>query len=305
MIKNFLDDIYIIENMSSKKFKTLQEDYKLLTPSELIENKLILKKIKKNKLKDLLCSIGIIKVKDLKNKPDKILGIYNNKIKTNILFKKEKKYQKKYNDLNDLVLNSNLAIYINSSEENVEITCYNKTNQNILFFGKISNIEEYDDLRPYDCSFVESVAAIKDINAKNIVYPLLAYYSNNNLIISDRNILTHKAKSVWLQFFSDKNYISKYLPIDNLKLTNNLNYNLISYHKCKKIKKISLSKRKRKLLSLKREHYLDWVFKLNNEFKRKNEFLIKILINRHNKSEKIEKELDKASDSFFHQMIYS
>ena len=287
MIKNFLDDIYIAENMSSKKFKMLGYDFKLLTPNELIDNKLLIKEIKKNKISHLFCSIGIIKTNHLKNRPDKILGISNDKLKTNIFFRKQNKYKKKYNNLKDLIYDPNITLYINKSEDYVEITCYNKNNMNILFFGKISNIEEYDELRPYDCSFVESIGAIKDINAKNIVYPLLGYYSNNNLMICDRNIITHKAKSVWLQFFDDNNYISKYLPVDNLKLTTDLDYTPISYYKCKKIKninKLSLTKRKRKLLILKKEHYLDWVFKLNSEFKNNNENLIKTLIDRHSKS---------------------
>jgi hypothetical protein len=307
MIKNFLDDIFIIEDVSSKEFDKFNDQFKLLNPYDLYEVEL-LKKLKKRKIKQVLCTIGIVNIKDIKkNRYDKVIGIYNKNKKTSVLFKKEIKYQKKYNDIKDLVLNPNICFYLNSSEDNVEITCYNKINQEILFFGKISNIEEYDDLRPYNCSFIESVAAIKDINAKNIVYPLLGYYSNNNLIICDRNIITHRAKSVWLQFFKDKNYISKYLPVDNLKLTTDLDYSLISYYKCKKIKKIknlSLTKRQRKLLTLKKEHYLDWVFKLNSDFIQENKNNIEILLNRHVSSSKLEKKINTLSDSFFHKLIY-
>jgi hypothetical protein len=306
MIKNFLDDVYIIDQMSSRKFDEF-EDYKLLTPSEIYESQ-ILSKIKKQKIKKILSSIGIIKIKDIKkNKENKILGLYNKKEKVTILFKKQKKYPKKYQNLNDLTNDNDIAIFVNDDPNNVEITGYQKSDKKILFYGKISNIPECDDIKPYNCSFVECSAADREINAKNILYPLLAYYADDNLIISDRSILTHKAKSVWLQFYKNNGIIDRFLPLDDSKLFSVTNHKNICYYKNKKIiknKMLPIKKRLKILKVLKKEQYLDWVFKLNSEFKKNNEFLIEILVERHEKSKKLEKELDKLSDSFFHQLIY-
>ena len=47
MIENFLDDIYLIQNISSKEFYNLKEDYKLLNPSEISEYE-VHKNIKKH-----------------------------------------------------------------------------------------------------------------------------------------------------------------------------------------------------------------------------------------------------------------
>lgn len=311
MIKNFLDDIYLIENMSSKEFYNLNQDYKLLTPPQIFHHE-VYTKIKKHKINNLLCSIGIINVKDIKkNKVDKIIGISNNKTKTSILFKKEKKYQKKYNDLDDLIKEPNFSLYINEEECNTEIILYNLKTLEILFTGKINNKDEDEDfIRPYNCSFVESVASIRDINSKLTLYPILGYYSNNNIIISDRNILSHKAKSVWYQYFNSNNVFCKYSPIDD-NIISDEEYNLILYHQIdNKRKKFLLNKKnkkdlylKRSLICLKKEHYLDWCFKLNESFKDQIKLKINILKDRHVKNKKIEKKIFNSSNDFFHNNL--
>jgi hypothetical protein len=312
MIQNFLDDIYLIKNMSSKEFYNLNEDYKLLTPPEIFHYE-VHKNIKKQKIKNLLCSIGIINTNDIKkNRVDKIIGISNNRTKTNILFKKEKKYQKKYNALDDLINEQNFSLYINEQECNIEIILYNLKTLEVLFTGKINNKDDDEDfIRPYNCSFVESVASIKDINSKLTLYPILGYYSNNNILMSDRDVLSHKAKSVWYQYFNSNNVFSRYAPIDDNIICDE-EYDLILYHKLnKKIKKTFLNKKnkrdlfkKRFLISLKKEHYLDWSFKLNECFKKQIEPKINILKNRHPKNKKIEKKLFDLSNDFFHNSIF-
>jgi hypothetical protein len=334
MIKNFLDDVYIVENMSSKKFKELGNDFKLLTPKELTNDDFILKKIKKQKISHLLCSIGIIKTDDLKKKPDYILGTRNNKLKTHNLFKKQKTYQKKYNIINDLVINNDIILYFNKSDEIIEITGYKKNPLKILFYGKICNYDEDEELiRPYNCSFVECVASIRDINARKILYPILAYFANDNILICDRHNVTYQAKSIWYRYFDENGILDKYGPLDDFNLISNENYNNIMYHEVDKkrkndilinqkynnfkyenkmdrvFKQMILNKkylyRKRLLLSLKKEHYLDWAFKLNNNFKKNIENPLKILINRHEKNKKLEKKINTLSDSFFHDLIFS
>jgi hypothetical protein len=333
MIKNFLDDIYIVENISSKKFKTLGNDFKLLTPKELVDDEFILKKIKKQKISHLLCSIGIIKTDHLRKKPDYIIGIHNNKLKTHILFKKQKTYQKKYDLINDLI-NDDIILYFNKSDEIIEIIGYKKKPLQILFYGKICNYDEDEEfIRPYNCSFVECVASIRDINARKILYPILGYFANDNVLVCDRNNVTYKAKSVWYRYFDENNILDKYGPLDDFNLISNENYNNIMYHKINKNKKndilinqkydnfkyenkmdrvfkqMILNKsdiyKKRLLISLKREHYLDWAFKLNNNFKKNIEEYIKILISRHEKNKKLEKKIISLSDSFFHAQIFS
>lgn len=311
MIKNFLDDIYLIENMSSKEFYNLSQDYKLLTPPEIFHYQ-IQKQIRKHKIKNLLCSIGIINVKDIvKNKVDKIIGLSNNRIKTNILFKKEKKYQKKYNDLDDLINEPNFSLYVNENEFNSEVTLYNLKTLEILFTGKINNKDDDEDfIRPYNCSFVESVASIRDINSKLTLYPILGYYSNNNILISDRDILSHKAKSVWYQYFNSNDVFYKYAPIDD-NIISDEEYDLILYHQIdNKKRKIFLNKKnkndlylKRSLICLKKEHYLDWCFKLNEFFKKQLESKINILRDRHLKNKKIEKKIFDLSNDFFHNNL--
>ena len=312
MIENFLDDIYLIQNISSKEFYNLKEDYKLLNPSEISEYE-VHKNIKKHNIKNLLCSIGIINVKDIKsNNYNKIIGISNNKTKTNILFKKEKNYQKKYNTLDDLINEPNFSLYVNQQECNTEIILYNLKTLQILFTGKINNKDDDDDfIRPYNTSFVESVASIKDINSKLTLYPILGYYSNDNILMSDRDVLSHKAKSVWYQYFNSNNIFCKYAPIDDNIICDE-EYNLILYHKLnKKTKKTFLKKKnkrdlffKRSLISLKKEHYLDWSFKLNESFKKQIEQKIMILKNRHLKNKKIEKKIFDLSNDFFHNSIF-
>lgn len=333
MIKNFLDDIYLIENMSSKEFIELKQDYKLLTPSEIFDYDLY-QKIRRNGIKDLLCSIGIIDVNHIKeNAEDKIIGLYDKKYKTNILFKKEKRYDKKFKTLDDLVSNPNFAMYLNEDESFIEITLYDIKKVEILFFGKINNIDEDEDfIRPYNCSFIENVASIRDIDAKSTVYPILGYYANNNILISDRNILSHKAKSVWYQYFDNSNIFTKYAPIDD-KITSDQDYQNILYHQINKNQKIEfLNKhdffdvkntnkinrifnkiinnksscfRQRLLISLKRNHYLDWSYKLNSDFINQIEDKIMILKNRHHPNKKLEKRLFNSSNTFFHTSIFT
>jgi hypothetical protein len=316
MIKNFLDDIYIIENISSKEFYKIKEDYKILTPDDIFYPDII-KELKKNRIKHIFCSIGIININDIKkNYENKIIGIYNKNLKTNVLFKKEKQYNKKYNQISDIIDDHDIGIYVNHSEEAVEITGYNLSTLEIMFFGKISNWDDEEYYFKEDFSFVESTASIKDINAKNILYPLLGYYAKKNTIMCDRDIISYKAKSVWFQYFKDGDIFKRYLPLDDLKITSNENYGSIIYHKIsnnnkkkfyKKYQKNIINKnddyRKKILIHLKKDHYLDWSFKLNDDLKKELNEPLNTLRNRHIKNHKIEKKLNDLSNKFFHNMI--
>jgi hypothetical protein len=333
MIQNFLDDIYLIQNMSSKEFKKINQNYKLLTPKEIFECD-VYQQLKKHHIRHLFCSIGIINVNDIKeNGQDKIVGIYNKNFKTNVLFKKENYYQKKFKSLDDLILNPNFCLYVNQVDETVEITLYDNKTLETLFFGRINNQDDEDDfIRPYNCSFVENVASIRDIDAKMTLYPILGYYSNDNIICCDRDILSHKAKSVWYQYFEDNNIFKRYAPID-CNIICEENYKSILYHFINKQQKINFINqnnyfnvknenkvnrifkkiidtksdtfRKRLLMTLKKHHFLDWTFKLNNNFKEHIKDKITILKNRHKNDKILEKKLTESSNTFFHSTIFT
>lgn len=242
-INNFLEmDIYYVYKklLSPKEVKSLlkNKDLKLLNFTELElyfdhrKNKLI------NTLNQLE-SPNIYLGRDYGTEINKyeIATFNNNKIQKETfpldlkgigIFKKSVKKQiKTYSNIKDLSDDLNNCILVIDVNNQKHIICYNYqlyldlTNEEkpyknpILFSGIISNVDRIGKTAPYQGSIVLNSVVREDVSGKDILYPVLAYFSNNQIIMSDRDSLTDKAEEVWKKFYKNSSLIIPYEPIDD------------------------------------------------------------------------------------------
>jgi hypothetical protein len=206
-----------------------------------------------------------------------------------ILTKEESIKNKKYNSLNDLIKNPNIAIYHKEESERDEIICYDTFEINeftrfsgdfklpILFAGVIIHDDRFIDKVSQGGSIIDGTAARGDVFGRMTLYPILTLLSKNHIIMPDRDSISDPAKSVWDSFFY-KNYdISKEAPIDQydkpITLSNPLDDGRV-YIKDKTIRRDLYEYQKIKnMTSLEQENYLkeirkddpyNWTYKLNN-----------------------------------------
>ena len=159
------------------------------------------------------------KNKDIKN--FKGIGFFRK-----VLTKEENIKNKKYNSLNDLIKNPNIALYHKEESKRHEIICYDTSEINdftnltsdfklpILFAGVIVNDDRFIDKVSQSGSIIDGTAARGDVFGRVTLYPILAYLSQNHIIMPDRDSISDAAKSVWDNFFYKKSNISKEAPID-------------------------------------------------------------------------------------------
>jgi hypothetical protein len=237
--------------------------------------------------------------------------------------------------LTNIVKNPNIALYVKQVDQNkIKIICYDyayfneffKENNDfifpILFQGQISNNKDTKDPSfqkiPYDGAVINWTVARKDISGRNILYPLLAYYANNNVLIADRDSLSKFAKKVWDNFYINKDIFSEKMPIDNYdspitlykteddgRLYSETPPIKIDY---KKIKEMDKKEQEEELIRIRQDDPYNWAYKLNNSVKSNTKTVIKQLEKNHEKiasKESIDflKKLELLSNDFFDKNV--
>jgi hypothetical protein len=152
----------------------------------------------------------------------------------------------------------------------------------ILFYGKIlfGGKDPNGTSTPYGSSIIFITVTRKDVVGRNILYPILAYYSDKHKIISDRRSLSDDADNVWNKISSlsgDQNIkLLKFAPIDdfNDKITdpeeddgriyNSKQYQEISSEFINSIKNNTKLSQQQKLEKLREEDYTNWVYELKD-----------------------------------------
>jgi hypothetical protein len=262
------------------------------------------------------------------------------KIEKGIVFLKEKRTlnikQKNFNNLDDLSKNENIGLYIQKLDSNkIKIICYDYNSFKnffiedndyifpILFAGQISNNKDTKDLKfqeiPYNGAVINWTIARKDVSGRNILYPMLACYANNNILISDRHSLSKFSKGVWVNFFSNHQIFDKRFPIDDWEnkitikdtsddgiLFKDKDFKVEPYD-FKKIKDMSPKEQKEELSKIRSNDPFNWAYELNSSIKSKANEIKDILINNHEeitkKYENINKKLNDLANDFYDKNI--
>lgn len=246
---DFIDanGLFLYKNIINNNQKDLEDlcEKNDLRPLTLKEFTFYIRNKKENFLK-LLNQIGIkkdITYKIFIKDNDFFYTIFNNQIEKatdfveveqGIALLKHAKINKVYKDLEDLENKSNLGLLVdNSSNSMIKIICYDKDILNsyqdqesehvhpILFFGKIKNDGKDNSFpnkkTPYGAAMVAISVAREDVSGYNILYPIMAYYAKDNLLIPDRVSVSKDAQKVWEKRFSKNGYkLKRFAPIDNI-----------------------------------------------------------------------------------------
>jgi hypothetical protein len=234
--------------------------------------------------------------------------------------------KRKYESLQDLVDNPNVALYIkNNRPELIQIVCYdlnqfdNFINQQesfeipILFGGSISD-EDYHSKYPpsQGGSIVQTAYSRPDVRGRNILYPIFGLLANKNILMADRNMVSKFAHSVWKDFFNGKSpFFKKYYPIDSIRHPITLknvkddgrlyttgskdeNEKLlrlpINYDR-EKLENMSNLEQNKKLIRTRGNDFINWTYKLKSG-KNIIQNVVDILEDRHFKNTKNQKELE-------------
>ena len=225
--------------------------------------------------------------------------------------------QKEYKTLDDLN-NPNINLFIRKENNITKIICYdtnilnNEYNQQekfknpILFFANLSNYDINDrynldeDKTPFGASTVEIAVAREDVAGSETLYPIMAYFSDNHLIIPDRSSVSSKAQNVWKKFLNGRGKIKKFDPIDDIynPITQNLEddgQTYVKHGRFKEKNKVetkeihdnpSLKETDREIIlkELRKNDELNWVYKLSDNEILKTEKIISYLIENHKKT---------------------
>lgn len=231
------------------------------------------------------------------------------------LFKKAK-IEKKYKTLDDLKKPS-ISLLVEKYGSTVKIICYDNDllikeydskedfKYPILFFGSIikfdpNQFHSDENKTPFGSSTVDIATAREDVAGSETLYPIMAYFSDNHLLIPDRGSVSDDAQYVWKKFYSGRGKLKKIDPIDDI--TNPITRdpmddgNLYRKHGRAKEKskqetqqifnnpRIKETDREIILKELRKDDELNWVYKLNNNETAKVRKIINYLINNHKKN---------------------
>ena len=202
--------------------------------------------------------------------------------------------EKTFKKIEDLKLpNLGLSVTI-SRGDIIKIICYDKNVLNdryddksnfihpILFYGKIKN--DGKDITGTQISYGASMVAVSvardDVSGRDILYPIMAYYSDKKLLISDRGSVSDSAYKVWDKLHQNKGKFKVKGPIDNTfdpitpqkeddgKIYNDgKNYKHegeISNSEILNDPNLSQTQKEKHLIELREKDPLNWVYSLNS-----------------------------------------
>ena len=208
--KEFNDSYYYMIGDFSD-YQKIKDYYNLLTVEEI-------RNIKKDPLFEkhqyILNKLGIINTKELIDvdnllSPKKIQPPY-------LILLKEKSFEsyKKYKSIDDLVNDNDVAIYFQDNYQK-NVYCYNLKTLECLFFANLSKQSH----NAYGSWAISRAVSAPEIAGKNILYPIMAYYSGG-IISSSRDAVKEVARYVWKDFYDDSSdKIKRFFPIDDMDFT--------------------------------------------------------------------------------------
>ena len=171
-----------------------------------------------------------------------------------------------------------------------------------------------DDKTPFDSSVVEFSTARGDVKGSNTLYPIMAYFSENQLLIPDRGSVSDDAQKVWKKFLDKRGMLKPFDPIDDIynQMTVTTDDDGETYRKHGRFKEKSStetmsiynnqnlkdSDREIILKELRQGDELNWVYKLNSSEISNVEKTVKYLISNHQKNKSSVSERDLISSAF-------
>ena len=216
------------------------------------------------------------------------------KIEKGITILKSIPKEKTFKKIEDLKL-PHIGLSVSISSGNIiKIVCYDKNVLDyrydinskfihpILFYGKIKNDgKDTSGIKiPYGASMVAISVAREDVSGRDILYPIMAYYSEKKLLISDRGSVSDSAFGVWEKLHQNKGKFKIKGPIDNIfdpitpqkeddgKIYNDgKNYKhegQISNSEILNNPNLTEIQKEKHLVKLRKEDPLNWVYSLNS-----------------------------------------
>jgi hypothetical protein len=238
-------------------------------------------------------------------------------IKEGIAILKSSKIIKSYKKIEDLKNKPNIGLLIKEEANSiVTFICYDKNilkkyeniNESILhpilFYGRTKNdgVDSFRKETPYKAAMVGISVAREDVSGREILYPIMAYYSNaQHLIIPDRGSVSDSAQGVWKSFLDNKGKLKPVDPIDDRTdpITKDKNDDGKVYRSTDKFidhpkgmtnseilkdENLTDEQRKKILTDLRKNDELNWVYKLESTAGIKE--VIDELVNNHEKMQK-------------------
>lgn len=238
------------------------------------------------------------------------------KIKNGIALLKSSKIIKSYKKIEDLKDKPNIGLLIKEESNILTFICYDKNilkkYQNIdesilhpiLFYGRTKNdgTDSFRKETPYKSAMVGISVAREDVSGREILYPIMAYYSNTqHLIIPDRGSVSDSAQGVWKSFLDNKGKLKPVDPIDDRTdpITKDKNDDGKVYRSTDKFiqnpkgmsnneifkdENLNDEQRKKVLTNLRKNDELNWVYKLESKAGIKE--VIDELVKNHEKMQK-------------------
>jgi hypothetical protein len=294
-----LDDFYYINNITLNEWNVLKHriDYTIIDNINSIKSDKInsLEKIQKIN-PNIITKNGLINLNEFPLKKEKSYYTFiDKKIKGIVLLQKKseqiikvKKYQK-INDLNS----DDISLYVTKSfDGSAYVICYNnkmnkKNNNKLDYILFMINISKYP--QPYKAGIVDTVAARKDVNGKNIIYPIGAYFIPGNKITPHRETVSRGARGAWYYYYTNKKApLRPFAPIDDIKKPITIDkiddanvFKKLNDNDYQKLKELNTKKDVDGLKKVKSGHYLDWVYILDTDLRSELNSLMNKLITNH------------------------
>lgn len=236
----------------------------------------------------------------------------DSKIEKGIVLLKSIPKEKTFKKIEDLQLpNIGLSVTI-SSGNIIKIICYDKNilesryndKSNfihpVLFYGKVKNDgrDSSGIKTPYGAAMVAISTAREDVSGRDVLYPIMAYYSEKKLLISDRGSVSDSAYKVWEKLKQNKGKFKVKGPIDNAfdpitpqKKDDGKIYNdgehyrsegEISNSKILNDPNLSQTEKEKHLIELRNGDPLNWVYSLNSSEINKIKNVVNYLEKNHN-----------------------
>jgi hypothetical protein len=255
-----------------------------------------------------------------------------------LLLKSNEKINKVFTKLIHL-MEPSINLYVSREGEIIKIICYDNNvllsefdqegefKHPILFFGMIRVFDPNayntdDDKTPFNSAVVEFATARADVAGSNTLYPIMAYFSENHLIIPDRGSVSDDAQNVWKKFLDGRGSLKPFDPIDDIynQMTQSTDDDGEIYRKHGRAKekskgetqeiykdpKLKDTDREIMLKELRKGDELNWVYKLKDSEVSNVEKTIKYLMNNHKDNKSIEKDLiSKAYDLYSNKISNS
>jgi hypothetical protein len=225
-----------------------------------------------------------------------------------VILKPKIKKIKNFSNLSDLENKStNIGLYVHTVNKTIIVIGYDNLLMEdlynlekdyifpILFYGIISNVDRIKEPIPFDGSFVNLTVVRNDVSGRNILYPILGYFSNNNILISDRDSMSDQAQNVWNHFYFKKEIFDIIDPIDSVYkpitinepkddgrlFTDDMTVNKDFDYNINKIKQLSNDKQLKLLREIRKEDPYNWAYKLKSEYINLASSVVDILQKRH------------------------